>query len=451
VGPRGRHQTGGKSHFLRVAAITYCAEIPNLQVYLFRRLSEDIDKNHLSGVSGFPSMLAEWVDAGHVKINYSKRTITFWNGSKIQLASCQYSKDLAKYQGAEIGLLLVDELTHFLDDQYRFLRGRLRLGATEIPEKYKGLFPRIICGSNPGSIGHNWVRAAFVDPAPPMAIVQQSDEEGGLTRQLIPALLQDNPTLMQNDPQYLKRLMGLGNPALIKAMATGDWDIAAGGLLDDLWSPKHHVLRPFAIPPGFRIDRSFDWGSTKPFAALWFAESDGSTVTLQGGEERTFPRGSVFIISEWYGSNGKPNEGIRMINAEIARGVRERDNAMGRIVHPGPADNAIFNVLEGTSIADDMARAPHYVRWTRSDKSPGSRINGWEVIRKMLKQAIDGEMPGLYVFDTCRHTIRTLPTLPRHASIDGDVDSDSEDHIGDAVRYRVSKKTAVMQVQGLPI
>lgn len=405
----------------------------------------------MSGVSGFPSLLAEWVDAGHVRINYSKRHITFWNGAKIQLGSVQYSKDVAKYQGAEVGLLLIDELTHFSDDIYRFLRGRLRLGATAIPEKYKGLFPRIICGSNPGSIGHNWVKQAFVDPAPPMEIVQQSDEEGGLKRQYINARLDDNPTLLENDPTYEKRLAGLGKPELIKAMRDGDWNVVAGGMFDDLFSPAHHVIRPFTVPASFRVDRGFDWGTSKPFAVLYFAESDGSTVTLGDGSERTFPRGSIFVISEWYGWNGKPNQGCRMINAEIARGVRERDLAMGRIVHPGPADNAINEVREGTSIADDMARAPNYVRWTKSDKSPGSRINGWEVIRKLLKQALDGELPGLYIFDTCRHTIRTLPTLPRHASIDGDLDSESEDHIADVIRYRVSKKTAVMQVQGLPI
>lgn len=442
---------GGKSHFLRVAAITYCAEIPNLQVYLFRRLSEDIDKNHMSGASGFPSLLAEWVDAGHVKINYSKRHITFWNGSKIQLASVQYSKDLAKYQGAEIGLLLMDELTHFLDEQYRFLRGRVRLGGTIVPEKYKHLFPRIICGSNPGSIGHNWVKAAFVDPAPPMALVQQDDDEGGFLRQYIPAKLSDNATLMQTDPHYMRRLQGLGNPALIKAMAEGDWDIASGGIFDDLWSTKHHVLAPFKIPATWRVDRAFDWGTSKPFAVLWFAESDGSTITRADGTQHTYPRGSVFVISEFYGWNGKPNEGCRMINAEIARNIREKDNAMGRIVFPGPADNAIFNVQEGTSIADDMARAPNYIRWTRSDKNPGSRVNGWEIIRKMLKQAIDGELPGLFVFDTCRHTIRTLPTLPRHDTIDGDIDSDSEDHIGDALRYRVSNKRQTMTVSELKI
>lgn len=444
---------GGKSHFLRIAAIAYCAEIPNLQCYLFRRLATDLEKNHMSGATGFPALLAEWVDAGHVKINYSKLHITFWNGSVIKLAYVQYSKDVVKFQGAEIGLCLMDELTHFSEDIYRFIRGRLRLGATKVPEKYKHVFPRIICGSNPGSLGHLWVKAAFIDPAPPMALVQQPPEEGGLLRQYVPARLTDNPTLMETDPQYFQRLQGLGNAALIKAMAEGDWEIPSGGFLDDIWSPRHHVIAPFEPPRSWRCDRSFDWGSSRPFAVLWVCESDGTPATLADGSQRTFPRGSIFLISEWYGWNGKPNEGLRMMNTEIARGVRERDMALKRVVHPGPADNSINDVVNGTSIADEMARAPNYIRWTKSDKNPGSRKNGWDIMRKLLKNAVDNplEYPGLYIFDTCRNTIRTLPGLPRHDTIDGDIDSESEDHAADALRYRISAKKNTVTVHALHI
>jgi hypothetical protein len=444
---------GGKSHLLRVASIAWCADIPGIQIALFRRLSDDITKNHLTGVSGYPELLADWVKAGHVKINFSARTITFWNGSKIHLCHCQYESDVSKYQGAEFQVEMFDEGTHFSETIYRYLRGRLRMGALKLPEKYVGMFPRILIGSNPGSVGHAWVKASFVDMAPPMELVQMPKNEGGLIRQFIPAKLEDNPTLMESDPMYADRLEGLGRPELVKALRDGDWNIVAGGMFDDVFSTKHQVLAPFEIPRTWRIDRSFDWGSGKPFAVLWFAESDGSSVRLADGSERNFPRGSIFQISEWYGSNGKPNEGLRMMNAEIARGVKERDLAMKRIVHAGPGDNSINDVINGTSIADEMARAPNYIRWTPSDKNPGSRKHGWDILRKLLKNAIDRplEEPGFYIFDTCRNTIRTLPVLPRHATKDGDLDSDAEDHIADAIRYRVSAKKRTMTVSGLAI
>jgi hypothetical protein len=443
---------GGKSHLMRVASIAWCADIPGLQVYIFRRLSEDLAKNHMNGPTGFPVLLKDWVDSGHAKINYSKNYIEFWNGSKIFLCHCQYEKNKYSYQGAEIHLLIIDEATHFTESIYRYLRGRLRLGALKVPEKYKGRFPRIICGSNPGGVGHAWVKAAFIDPARPMEIVQQPTKEGGMTRQYIPALLSDNPTLKETDPDYLDRLSGLGDENLIRAMAMGDWDIVSGGMFDkDVWSPEHQQLAPFEIPRSWRIDRGFDWGSSKPYAVLWFAESDGTTATLADGTKRTFPRGSVFIISEMYGWNGKPNEGCRELATEVARKTRKLDLQMGRMVHPGPADSAIYDTQNGMCIADDMAKAPHFIRWTKADKSPGSRKNGWELMRKMLKQAKGNELPGLYIFDTCRHVIRTVPVLPRDLDKDGDIDTDAEDHLGDTIRYRVSLKRKIMSVQGLPI
>lgn len=436
---------------MRVASIAWCMEIPGLQVYLFRRLSDDLVKNHFNGPTGYPTLLKDWVESGHVKINFSQRYIEFWNGARITLCHCQYEKDKYKYQGAEIHVLLVDELTHFTESIYRYLRGRMRLGALKVPEKHKGKFPRVINGSNPGGTGHNWVKAAFVDMAKPMQIVLQPKKEGGLLRQYIPAKLEDNPTLAETDPDYVDRLEGLGDAALIKAMRDGDWNIVAGGMFDDVWNAEKQQIEPFEIPRSWYIDRGFDWGSSKPFATLWFAESDGTDVTLADGSKRSFPRGSVFIISEFYGWNGKPNEGCRMTGTEIARHIRLREQEMRRIVHPGPADSSIYNVENGNCIADDMAKAPHFIRWKKADKSPGSRKNGWDLMRKMLEQSSKGELPGLYIFTTCRHTIRTVPVLPRHATIDGDLDSDAEDHIADVIRYRVSKKRKTMTVEPLKI
>ena len=301
---------GGKSHLMRVASIAWCVDIPGLQVYIFRRLSDDLHKNHMEGHSGFPALLASWIEGGHVKINWSKNFIEFWNGSKIHLCHCQYEKDVIKYQGAQIHVLLIDELTHFTEKIYRYLRGRCRLGGLKVPERYRGLFPRIVCGSNPGGVGHNWVKASFIDIAPPKTITQMPPKEGGKRRQYIPARLDDNPSMAESDPDYADTLEGLGNPELVRAMKDGDWDIVAGGMFDDLWSRPVHVLAPFAIPSSWRIDRGFDWGSSKPFSVVWFAESDGTAATMPDGSQRHFPRGSIFAISEWYGWNGKPKKSV---------------------------------------------------------------------------------------------------------------------------------------------
>ena len=433
---------GGKSHLMRTAAILWCSVIPGLQVYLFRRTFPDLWKNHMEGPGSFIEMLSDWMEERWCDIHHGKHEISFWNGSKIFLCHCQHEKDRFNYQGADIHVLMMDELTHFTDTIYRFLRSRVRLGGLDVPDEYKGQFPKILCGSNPGGTGHNWVKHNFVDYAPALEIRQTPREEGGMYRQYIPAKLEDNPTLLENDPDYELRLSGLGDPALVKAMREGDWDIVAGGMFDDVWKREVHVIKPFDIPRTWHIDRSFDWGSTRPFSVGWWAESNGEEVEYPDGTKRSFPRGTVFRIAEWYGWNGTPNEGCKMLASDIAKGILEREMKMGIAgrVKPGPADSSIFDTQDGHSIAKSMEP----VKWKAADKRPGSRKQGWERMRQMLTASMTFPMeePGLFIFENCTQFIRTIPVLPRSETDSEDIDTKAEDHIADETRYRLWKKRA---------
>jgi hypothetical protein len=129
-------------------------------------------------------------------------------------------------------------------------------------------------------------------------------------------------------------------------------------------------------------------------------------------------------------------------------------------VVPGPADNSIWDSENGNSIAAEMARKVRVridgvekllpgVNWTRSDKSAGSRKDGWENTRKYLAHALPyetkngvdiprkRERPGMFAFNTCVYFIDLFPVLPRDEEDMDDVDTESEDHIGDEVRYKV--------------
>ncbi len=428
---------GGKSFLLRVAAIAWSLAVPGLQVYMFRRVSNDLVRNHMEGPTSFPALLETFAAAGRVKINRSDNTLEFRNRSKIFLCHCRHEQDMYKYQGAEIHALLIDELTHFTAGVYRYLRGRVRMAGVEAPRAYRGLFPRVLCASNPGGVGHAWVKAMFIDNAASGEIRAMPEKDGGMTRQYIPARLEDNPSLAEADPDYAARLAALGDPALVRAMLEGDWDIVSGGALDDIWKRETHVLKPFAIPAFWRLDRSFDWGSSRPFSVGWWAESDGSERA--NGPARHFPRGTLFRVAEYYGWTGIPDQGVRMTAFDLAKAVlaREKELFPGRAVHPGPADSAIYAVENGRSIAEDMEKTG--VVWTRADKRPGSRKSGLEALRAALAASRESPMerPGLFVFDTCRQFIRTVPALPRDSADPDDVDSRAEDHIYDEPRYRV--------------
>ena len=132
-----------------------------------------------------------------------------------------------------------------------------------------------------------------------------------------------------------------------------------------------------------------------------------------------------------------------MLAVEIAREILNKETAWGWAgrVRPGAADSSIYDTQDGRCIADDMAGIG--VTWVKADKSPGSRKNGAELVRKMLKNSHQHpqEFPGLTVFrETGKHFVRCIPVLPRDKIKTDDVDTNSEDHNYDETRYELSRR-----------
>ncbi|MBF0625111.1 MAG: terminase [Magnetococcales bacterium] len=415
---------GGKSHLMRVAAIVWASEIAGLQVFLFRRMLPDLEQNHMEGPRGFRNLLAPWVLEGLVTLVAGE--IRFWNGSRIHLCHCKEERDRFKYQGHEIHVLLIDELTHFTEVIYRFLRSRLRAVGLTIPPRHRGRFPRILCGSNPGNVGHQWVKRMFVDHLRPLEPTPMPPEEGGLLRLFIPALLEDNPSLLRDDPGYRARLRGLGSEALVRAMEQGDWNVVEGAFFD-VWDPRRHVIHPFAIPADWLRFRAFDWGSARPFSVGWWAVSDGSPLP----DGRQYPAMALIRYREWYGARG-PNQGLKMTAEEIADGILEREG--GEDIRYGVADPAIFATDGGPSHAERMARRGVLFRRADNRRVPNhGAMGGWDQLRARLK----GEegRPLIYSFSTCQDSIRTIPALQHDPERPEDVDTNGEDHAADEWRY----------------
>ncbi len=428
---------GGKSHAMRVIAIMIAFSVPNIQIYLFRRIFADLIKNHVEGSTGFRALLSPWIKQKQVKI--TEEEITFQNGAKIYLCHCQHEKDVIKYQGAEMQVILIDELTHFTDKIYKFLRGRARLGGLDIPNNLKHKLPLILCGSNPGGVGHEFVKQMFIDNCKPFQVRKMSNEEGGMLRQYIPAKLADNPILMQNDPLYKDKLMGLGG-ALAKAMLDGDWDAIEGAYFETFDKTKH-IIEPFTIPAEWYRIRAFDWGYSRPFCVLWGAVSDGSLVDC-GGVKRSFPRGSIIVYREFYGCTGKPNEGLKMDVPEIAKIIKELQ--VGEKINEMRADPAIFDVSTGSSIANQFEKEK--IGWLPADNK---RVAGWQQIRARLTGNED-KQPLLYISKYCQNLLRTLPLMQYDKTKPEDLDTNLEDHAVDTLRYLCMAKPIVFAIPKPP-
>lgn len=303
--------------------------------------------------------------------------------------------------------------------------------------------------------GHGWVKARFIDVASYGQIVKNSvtvfnpqtkqEEDVVRTQVAIFGSYRENIYL---DKIYIAGLMEgtADDDNLRAAWLDGNWDIVAGGAFDDVWKRAIHVIPRFQVPAGWYLDRTFDWGSSQPFSVEWWAEANGEEASLPNGKTFCPPRGTLIQCEEWYGTKQiGSNKGLKMSSGTIAEGIRAREKQMLAdewiLKQPlaGPADNQIRDVREADEDTIEKKMADKGVRWTESDKSDGSRRNGFELMRERLKAATAKEGMAIYFMENCRASIATLPILPRDEDKMDDVDTDAEDHPYDAARYRVLK------------
>lgn len=323
----------------------------------------------------------------------------------------------------------------------------------------------VFATTNPYGVGHMWVKRMFIDPAEPgVPVVREINVFNPRTQQRetirkyqvrIFGSYKENIYL---PPEYIAELESITDENKRRAWLHGDWDIVAGGALDDVWRRDVHVLPRFKVPPSWRIRRSFDWGSTHPFSVGWWAESNGEEVRMPDGTTRRFAPKSLIRIYEWYGSKGATksvggllprsgelgfNQGVKFSTKDIATGIKVierhllKEGWIGRKVEPGPADNQIRDVRESDVPSIEKKFNEEGVTWKESDKSVGSRAIGLQLLRDRLEASIEGEGRGIYFMDNCRISIAGLPTLPRDENNMDDVDTDAEDHFYDDIRYMV--------------
>ena len=410
---------GGKSDALVVEALRQVG-IPHYKGLIVRKtypqLAELIDKSLNYYPRAYPKS----------RYNASAHTWTFPSGAKILFGSMQYTKDRTRYQGQAYDFIGFDELTHFTWDEYSYLFSRNRPNGP-------GTRVYIRASANPGGVGHGWVKERFVTAGKPMTTIWEDvtwrdpsgqERRARQSRIFVPSLVFDNPALLNNDPDYVRRLASMPE-ADRNALLYGDWDSFTGQVFTE-WrnDPDHyadrlhtHVITPFRVPDGWTIWRSFDWGYSRPFSVGWYAVD----------HERR-----MYRIRELYGCTGTPNTGVQWEPAHVAREIRrieaEDPNLRGRKIY-GVGDPAIWQSDGTESIGALMERERVYF-----ERGDHNRIAGKMQVHHRL--AFDGDgLPMLYVFTTCRHFIRTVPNLVYDETDVEDIDTDGEDHIYDELRY----------------
>lgn len=397
----GGARGGGKSWSIRFKAKLLGLVYPGIRMLLLRQTYQEVIKNHLDALKKDLKDLS--------KYNKTDKAFYFNNGSLLQFGYCENDDDADQYQGVEYDVIFIDEATQMSESQLKKIAACCR-GVNNFPK-------HIYYTMNPGGQGHAYIKRIFIDK-------QYTELEDPAQYRFIQAKVRDNQALMQNDPDYIKSLQALP-PKLRKAWLDGDWDIFEGQFFEDFINKESHykdrrwtnVIEPFEVPPSWTIYRSYDHGYSKPFSCGYWA------VDYEG---------RAYRILEIYGCTETPDEGVRWEVNKIFSTIKEFEDThrwlKGKKIL-GVADPAIWQKDTGESIAETAAK--HGVYFQKGDNK---RIPGWMQFHYRLAFDENG-IPMCYIFNTCKHFIRTIPTLQYSETVPEDLDTKQEDHIADEARY----------------
>ena len=379
--------------------------------------------------------------------NESKHVVEWNNGSTTRFGYCASEHDVYQYQGAEYLFIGIDELTLFTLRQWQFLTSRNRCA---VP----GTFPCMAGATNPGNIGHAWVKALWIDrqPAPGM---ERPEEYNASDYQFISARFFDNP-IYAADENYQKTLQALPTH-LKRAFFDGDWDVFAGQYFDR-FDIGRHTARAEEIDwkPWWPRWISIDWGFEHPAAAYWHAQSPASEpVGVAAGEREpnAHPNSCVVTYREYVTHRTAPRDLAREIIARsLARDEESLDFASTAAIPPGdplgPASgqarekigaiylspDAFARRTDEASIAEQMGDVFVAAGFPRPVPADDDRIGGWMLMYQMLDA---GEW---LLTDNCIELIRTLPILVRDSARIEDVEKMDGDDTADAARYGLKSR-----------
>lgn len=405
---------GGKSYGILADAARDLWH-PQFRGLIVRRTTEELRELIQKSQELYPRIYPD--------IKWSERKMEWYfpkkPGGRLWMSYLERDQDVTRYQGQSFNYIAFDELTQWPTPYaWNYMRSRLRTTSGS------GLKLYMRATSNPGGLGHHWVKRMFIDPAPWGEAFPATDLETGkamvypkghskegeplFLRRFIPAKLSDNPYLY-DEGDYETNLLSLPEHER-KRLLEGDWDVSEGAAFPE-WRRNLHVIEPFEIPHEWRRFRACDYGYGSYSAVLWFAVDN---------------RDQLIVYRELYVS--------KMLAVDLADEVLFQERNDGPISY-GVLDSSCWAKRgdNGPSIAEQMIIRG--CRWRPSDRSPGSRVNGKnEVHRRLQIDEFTGE-PRLVFFNNCVHCIDQIPSLPLDPDNPEDVYTKGEDHIYDALRY----------------
>lgn len=415
----GGQAGGAKSEGLLRFALRRRIECPGSVGLMLRKTFPELEKSLIRKSRKFYPRFAKWSE--------SKKLYQFPNGSIQEFGYVEKDIDVEQYMSAEYDDIEFDELGHFNEYPYVYLASRLR---PRQPPKGSGIKPwkgLMRAAGNPGGVGHQWIRARFVQNGRGKVIkVFDEEEHTYKTRLFIPSTLGDNTLMSLRERTEYRGWLNKLPEAERRMLRDGDWEFNPGAAFPEL-SRKTHGYDPkqIPVPKWAPILRSYDFGHAKPFSiGWWWIDYDGR----------------MWRFAEWYGWNGNPDTGIRMAMPDVATGILKREKALGieeRVVQ-SPADPSIFAKKpdykgggQGPGPGEMLAESGIFMA-----PSDNNRFLGKQQFHERLRIPEDpDERPMAMISNDCEQFWRTVPAMPMDDKNPEDVDTDAEDHVYDEARY----------------
>lgn len=414
----------GKSDLLIMLPILYrLHEHPKFLGMFFRRTKSQHDETLFLRAQDYYKKVGG-------EFNLTKMTCTFPAGGQLRFTYLERDEHARDHDGAEYHYVAFDELTHFSEYQYIYITSRIRRSTSDLPTIIRS-------ASNPGNIGHYWVRKRFIEPHRQGGRILQ--DAHGNKRIFIKATLKDNAIGLKHDPTYINRLQMLPE-AERKAKIEGDWWVFSGQVFTEfrderrIGEPENalHVIPSFKIPYYWPRIGALDWG----FAAnTYYANAAIS------------PEKRVYIYKEYCRPKkliSAYSRDIQILNAEEV----QSDNLKSIVIdpssakHDGQNEKSIFG-----QIADGLGeKLSPLLEYADNDRISGKlafhEMLRWEQLPKLknitpggfnqelsdsifrnfgAKAALEYKLgfdeashenlpiPRLQIFSSCEELIRVIP------------------------------------------
>lgn len=444
----GGSKGGGKSHGGRNVVISRALKYPGTTHMIFRRTYKELWANHIKRIFDQWPFTRQWYNVEHKEL-----TIPTGRGMKpsvIQFIYAEHKGDIYNYQGFEWLTQLRDEATHLSEEEHHFLD----MGARYVGEHK--VTPKVIYTTNPGSIGHAYVKRIFVNK-------EYSADEDRTDFEFIQSYSWDNvgwfTDELNRDGISIKEFYSWSNEKRFQYFITktkygrklnsmpeterlqylmGDWDVFEGQYFSE-WRRDIHVIRPFRIPDFWERFCAADWGYTSPACNLWFAVSPDEWLIINqvDGRQVILPPRSVVVYRESY----LRKKTTKQLGQEWIR-LSGNEKLRYRLLDPsfGPTRGG------GVSVAEEFAQAGWVTTGADND-----RLQGWSRVREYMawRRSETGELdspPHLYAFDTCENLVRTVPAQIHDEKDVEDLDTEGEDHAVDALRYGLMSRPPISLV-----